>query len=224
MNEATGDFLSVVTEMYRDVVDSGQPVAAIDQLLLLPAYLDLGESYGLAPRNVLDPFYYEWFDGIGDEEQHAAGGPIGRMLVLLSYGCARFDSQTGPLVPRNCRLLPQGFRGIGPITAVRLWAKAVTQFSESPDFVEARLMVLFAAFLNDGVFGGSQQRAAADAFAAINVGLPAAGRSPDLYDRDRIHVQHAHPPRGADPRTQAHRAARVGPLGKPGDSLVGGGL
>ena len=176
MNEATGDIVAMLAELVRDAVVGGQPATTIDRLPLQQRHLDMGELSGRVVRNILDPLYEEWFEGIGDVDPHASGGPISRMFVLLAYGCAPMVP-SAPRTMYQCPRIPEGFSGVGPTAAARPVGKVVTTMA--PDPLRRRAPPhLNAATLEDGVFGGPLTKAAADAFAAVNVGQRADRRPP----------------------------------------------
>lgn len=177
LGEATSDIVGMVTEMYRDVYEAGQPPAALNSLPLLRRYVQVGDQTGVIPRDMLDPIFDQWFAEIGAEEPHAASGPISRMFVLLAYGC--LPDGTSPGWPaRTCPRLPNGFPGIGAGSAAALWASTVAALPEGASFAQAREFAMNAATVADGGFGGPKTKAVADAFAAVNIGEPADRGAP----------------------------------------------
>ncbi|RYZ43434.1 MAG: hypothetical protein EOO71_03515 [Myxococcaceae bacterium] len=171
MNEGTGDIFGFITELGRDTVRARRPLSGIDTTTLKPSNLSLGEDAGLIERNILTPQYPEWFKYIGNEPAHRAGGPLGRMFLLLAYGCTPMPTSGIP-GPWNCALVPDGFAGLGPAEALRVWGLAVQSLPMGADYVQARQSALAAAETRDVASGGSRKRAVASAFAAINVGFP----------------------------------------------------
>ncbi|RKH28725.1 hypothetical protein D7Y13_16120 [Corallococcus praedator] len=170
MNEGTGDIFGFITELGRDTVRARRPLSGIDTTTLKPSNLTLGEDSGLIVRNILSPQYPEWFKYIGQEPVHRAGGPLGRMFLLLAYGCTPMPTSGGP-GPWNCSLVPEGFTGLGPAEALRVWGLAVQSLPMGADYVQARHSALAAAHTRDVTYGGPRMRAVAYAFAAINVGF-----------------------------------------------------
>ncbi|RKG75562.1 Ig-like domain-containing protein [Corallococcus terminator] len=166
MDEGSGDIFGFITEMLRDAQRASPPSTNLDAVPLKQSNLDSGEETGLVSRNLLTPVLPEWFDGIGQENEHFSGGPLSRMFVLLSYGCSRY-----PQSPYYCALVPEGFNGLGPTEAFRIWALAVQLMPLGSDYVQARQAALAAATSRDGVLVGTRMKAVAGAFAAINVGF-----------------------------------------------------
>ena len=169
MNEGAADIFAFMTELTRDALRAGRPLSALDAQPLRPSNLTMGEEMGLFSRSLLEPTYEEWFDGIGGEEEHRAGGPLGRMFMLLAYGCSPVvDPNT--LGPWDCSLVPEGFTGLGPTLASRIWANAVVLLPMGADYLQARQAALDAAATTAVGDDGHVLRTVALAFAAINVG------------------------------------------------------
>ncbi|RKH74179.1 Ig-like domain-containing protein [Corallococcus aberystwythensis] len=165
LNEGTGDIFGFVTELLRDAKRVSSSSTNIDGVVLKPSNLSVAEETGLAARDLLSPFYSEWFDTIGDRDEHYSAGPLSRMFLLLAYGCS---PQTQS--PWHCYLVPEGFTGLGATEALRIWAQAVQLMPLGSDYLDARQAALAAATARDGVYGGPRMKAVARAFAAINVG------------------------------------------------------
>jgi|GEM_PF-4382391 len=169
MNEGAADIFAFMTELTRDALRAGRPLSALDTQPLRPSNLTLGEETGSISRSLLEPTFEEWFDGIGGEEEHGAGGPLSRMFMLLAYGCSPVvDPNT--LGPWDCHLVPEGFAGIGPTLASRIWANAVVLLPMGADYLQARQAALDAAVTTAVDDDGHALRTVALAFAAINVG------------------------------------------------------
>ncbi|RYZ42024.1 MAG: hypothetical protein EOO71_09820 [Myxococcaceae bacterium] len=168
LDEGSGDIFGFITELLRDAQRASPPSTNLDTVPLKQSNVDSGEETGSVVRNLLTPVIPEWFDGIGQESEHLSGGPLSRMFVLLAYGCSSY-----PLNPLHCTLVPEGFGGLGPTEAFRVWALAVQLMPLGSDYVQARQAALAAATSRDGVLGGSRMKAVAGAFAAINVGFKA---------------------------------------------------
>ncbi|MFP2910064.1 Ig-like domain-containing protein [Pyxidicoccus sp. 3LFB2] len=162
MNEGTGDIIGFMTELGRDAVRLRRTWSDLDTVTPRDSNFTLGEETGLSFRNFRSPLYDEWFRDIGSVETHEAGGPLARMFVLLAYGCA----------PGACHRVPNGFSGVGPTKAARIWGKAVELLPLGTDYVGARQAALAAATALEGFHGGPLKKATAFAFAAINVGFP----------------------------------------------------
>lgn len=170
MDEATGDIIAFITEMARDVATTQRPLPDLDRMPPQEHHFQLGEQTGVVIRNLLRPDWPEWGPEIIYQVPHTIAGPIDRMFVLLAYGCQPV-STTGVDPAWTCRLVPKGFTGVGPLTAVRLWAKTVEALPPLGDIAQARDVALdvarqFDAARNDG----AHFRAVASAFAAVNVG------------------------------------------------------
>ncbi|MBU8894085.1 M4 family metallopeptidase [Corallococcus sp. M34] len=165
LNEGTGDIFGFITELLRDARRSQSRMTTIDQVVLKPSHINMGEETGSPSRNILEPLHPEWFEFIGDEDEHSSSGPLGRMFVYLAYGCS-----TGSKSPWNCELLSEGFDGLGPTEALRIWAQAVQLMPMDTDYLQARQAALAAATARDGVLNGPRMKTVARAFAAVNVG------------------------------------------------------
>ncbi|RKH06610.1 hypothetical protein D7X74_33610 [Corallococcus sp. CA047B] len=166
MNEGSGDIFGFITELLRDAQRASPPSTNLDAVPLKQSNLDSAEETGVVSRNLLTPVLPEWYAGIGQEDEHFSGGPLSRMFVLLAYGCSIY-----PQSPFHCSLAPEGFGGLGPTEAFRVWALAVQLMPLGSDYVQARQAALAAATSRDGVQGGPRMKAVAGAFAAINVGF-----------------------------------------------------
>ncbi|RKH47181.1 Ig-like domain-containing protein [Corallococcus llansteffanensis] len=171
LNEGTGDIFGFVTELLRDAKRASSTSTYIDGVVLKASNYTSAEETGTAGRSILEPNNPEWVENIGSFDEHDSGGPLGRMFMLLSYGCG-----TNPQSPWSCRLVPEGFGGLGPTEALRIWALAVQLMPLGSDYLQARQAALAAATTLDGTQGGNRMRAVAYAFAAINVGY-----KPDLF-------------------------------------------
>ncbi|WP_164018187.1 Ig-like domain-containing protein [Pyxidicoccus trucidator] len=178
LNEGAGDISGFMTELSRDTVRSGRALLNIDQTPLQSSNLTVGEQAVLSARNLLIPLYSEWFDGIGDLEEHDAGGPFARMFLLLAWGCQAMPPSGDPTTGWQCPLVPGGFTGTGPLTAARIWARAVEALPMGADYLQTRQAALNAAMAMDGYVGGPLMRKVGFAFAAINVGFPPENTPP----------------------------------------------
>ncbi|WP_164000683.1 Ig-like domain-containing protein [Pyxidicoccus caerfyrddinensis] len=178
LNEGSGDISGFMTELCRDTELSGRALLDIDQTPLRSSNLTVGEQAVVGARNILTPPYSEWFDGIGDEEEHAAGGPFARMFLLLAWGCQAMPPPGAPTTGWHCPRVPGGFTGTGPLAASRIWARTVEALPMGADYVQARQAALSAAMAMDGYVGGPLMRKVGFAFAAINVGFPPENTPP----------------------------------------------
>ncbi|WP_181790337.1 Ig-like domain-containing protein [Myxococcus llanfairpwllgwyngyllgogerychwyrndrobwllllantysiliogogogochensis] len=169
MNEGTGDIFGFVTELARDAARVGGTALDIDAVPLKTTNLTMGEEAGPVMRNLIDPIIDIWFDGIGGEETHRAGGPLVRMFLLLAYGCTPWQGEQST-DPWSSFLVPEGFSGLGPTAALRLWSRAVLSMPLGADYAQARQATLEAVISLYGASGSTQMKAVGSAFAAINVG------------------------------------------------------
>ncbi|WP_147452076.1 Ig-like domain-containing protein [Corallococcus sp. CA041A] len=165
LNEGTGDIFGFVTELLRDAKRTSSTSTNIDGVAVKPSNLTLGEETGTTSRSLLAPQYPEWFDSIGQADEHYSGGPLSRMFLLLAYGCSAQTSS-----PWHCWLVPEGFSGLGPAEALRIWGQAVQLMPLDSDYLQARQAALAAATARDGVLNGNRMKTVARAFAAVNVG------------------------------------------------------
>ncbi|MBN8469279.1 PepSY domain-containing protein [Corallococcus exiguus] len=175
LNEGTGDIFGVVTELLRDAKRASSTSTNIDGVTLKDSNVTIGEETGLVVRNVLSPQFPEWFPSIGQADEHLSGGPLGRMFLLLAYGAS-----AQPQSPWHAYLVPEGFSGLGPTEALRIWAQAVQLMPLGSDYLDARQAALAAATARDGVHGGTRMKAVARAFAAVNVGYKPDSVPPQL--------------------------------------------
>ncbi|NTX01076.1 Ig-like domain-containing protein [Myxococcus sp. CA040A] len=168
LNEGTGDIMGSFTELGRDTLKR-RPLNEIDQVLLRPANLTIGEDTGVAGRSLLTPSNPEWTPDLVNWDEHESCGPIDRMFLLLAYGCQPLAQGQSP-GPWNCPRVPEGFTGIGPSTAAVIWTRTVEALPVGADYAQARDAALMAAGVIDGASSSTKMRAVASAFAAINVG------------------------------------------------------
>lgn len=180
MNEGAGDISGFMAELSADTLRAGRPLLDIDLTPLKASNLTIGEQALIGARDILSPLHFEWFDGIGDEEEHDAGGPFGRMFMLLAWGCQAIPSGGTVTSPWQCPLVPGGFTGTGPLTAARIWARTVEALPMGADYLQARTAALNAAAAMDGTFGGPLLRKVGNAFAAINVGSAPESTPPQI--------------------------------------------
>jgi Zn-dependent metalloprotease len=181
MNEGSGDISGVMAEISADTVRAGRSLLEIDWTPHKASHLTIGEqALSTGVRNILNPVYDEWFDGIGDEEEHDAGGPFGRMFMLLAWGCQAIPSGYTATSPWQCRLVPEGFAGAGYLNAARIWSRTVMALPMGADYSQARAAALSATRAMDGTFGGPLLKKVGYAFAAINVGLPPENTPPQI--------------------------------------------
>jgi hypothetical protein len=181
MNEGSGDISGFMAELSADTARAGRHLLDIDLTPLKASNLTIGEqALSTGVRNILSPAYDEWFDGIGDEEEHDAGGPFGRMFMLLAWGCQAMPADGQATSPWQCPLVPGGFTGTGPLTAARIWARTVEALPMGADYLQARTTALNVATSMDGTFGGPQLRKVGYAFAAINVGSAPDSTPPQI--------------------------------------------
>ncbi|MHA7628589.1 Ig-like domain-containing protein [Corallococcus sp. M7] len=165
LDEGTGDIFGFVTELLRDAKRASSSSTNIDGVVLKPSNLTLGEETGVTSRSLLEPQFPEWFDTLGTADEHVSSGPLDRMFMLLAYGC-----RTQVASPWFCERVPEGFSGLGPTEALRIWAQAVQLLPLKADYLQARQAALAAATARDGVLNGPRMKAVARAFAAVNVG------------------------------------------------------
>jgi hypothetical protein len=181
MDEATGDIIGFMTEMARDVAATGRPLSYIDRLPLQEHHLQAGEQTGFVRRHYLKPTIPEWYRNLGTTQvPHLAAGPIVRMFVLLAYGCKPLGT-TGVDPAWTCSQIPNGFAGVGPITAFRIWAKTVEALPPGADFHQAAdLAQELARQFDTPSHSGHVYRAVASALAAVNLGPPPDVKPPTL--------------------------------------------
>ncbi|QSQ14200.1 Ig-like domain-containing protein [Myxococcus landrumensis] len=169
LNEGAGDIMGFFTELGRDTLKR-RPLNEIDQVLLRPANLTIGEDTGTVGRNLLTPIQMEWDETVIQMDGHDGCGPIDRMFLLLAYGCQPLAQGETP-GPWQCERVPGGFTGIGPSTAAVIWTRTVEALPVGADYAQTRESALLAAEVIDGPSASTKMRAVASAFAAINVGL-----------------------------------------------------
>ena len=169
ISEATGDIIGFLTELTRDAIKSGRPPGSIDQMVPQTSNYTLGEQVGHVGRNLMLPDFKEWEDGIGRQDEHDSSGPISLMFLRLAYGCEPMPS-SGSWTEKNCPRVPEGFAGIGPVRAARIWAWTLAAMPLGADFLQTRELALEVARQEDSVTGEQQRKAVAYAFAAIAVG------------------------------------------------------
>ncbi|RYZ42840.1 MAG: hypothetical protein EOO71_06205 [Myxococcaceae bacterium] len=177
MNEGSGDIFGFVTELSRDGVRAGRNPSDFEGLPLKPSNLEIGEETGFSHWNLLTPAIDTWFNGIGSEESHRAGSPLSRMFLLLAYGCAPWTGEQSTN-PWSCPPVPEGFSGLGPTEALRLWSLAVQALPMGADYLQARQATLDAVRFQYGSEGSTPLKAVGSAFAAINVGGPPESNPP----------------------------------------------
>ncbi|QSQ22793.1 hypothetical protein JY651_48175 [Pyxidicoccus parkwayensis] len=178
LNEGAGDISGFMTELSRDTVRAGRSLLDIDQTPLQSSHLTVGEEAEPTARNLLTPEFPEWFDGIGDEEVHASGGPFARMFLLLAWGCQAMPPSGVPTSAWQCPRVPGGFTGTGALTAARLWGLTVQVLPMGADYLQTRTAALQAAIAMEGSVGGPLMKKVGFAFAAINVGFPPENTPP----------------------------------------------
>ncbi|WP_163989877.1 Ig-like domain-containing protein [Pyxidicoccus caerfyrddinensis] len=169
ISEGTGDIIGFLTELTRDAIRGGRQPGSIDQMVPQTSNYTLGEQVGQVSRNLLIPTYNEWFDGIGRKDEHESSGPISLMFLRLAYGCEPMPS-SGSWTEKNCPRIPEGFAGIGPVRAARIWALTLAAIPMGADYLQTREQALEVARQEDSVTGEQQRKAVAYAFAAIAVG------------------------------------------------------
>lgn len=130
-------------------------------------------------RPSLDLFSADyWFPQIGDMNVHESSGPANRMMFFLSCGATTSgDTSTSVNLPMASvpypNFLPYGMHGIGNDHAGRIWYRALTTYMNSGEtYLQLRDDCLSAA---QDLYGdlSPEYEAVQNAFAGINVGLPA---------------------------------------------------
>ncbi len=106
-----------------------------------------------------------WSSTVGDLDVHYSSGPANRMFFFLSQGASNNSSTN-----YYSSYAPNGFAGIGPEKALRIWYRALaTYMTSNTDYAAARTAALSAA---GDLYGTSNVEYAAvqNAFGAIHVG------------------------------------------------------
>jgi Zn-dependent metalloprotease len=106
-----------------------------------------------------------WSSTVGNLDVHYSSGPANRMFFFLSQGASATSSSN-----YYSSYTPNGFTGIGPEKAIKIWYRALTTyFTSSTNYASARTGAISAAKDLYGA-GGAEEQAVWNAFAAINVG------------------------------------------------------
>jgi len=106
-----------------------------------------------------------WSSSTGGLDVHYSSGPANRMFFFLSQGASGTSSSN-----YYSSYAPNGFAGIGPEKAIKIWYRALTTYmTSSTNYASARTACLSAA---TDLYGTSSAEYAAvqNAFGAINVG------------------------------------------------------
>lgn len=185
LNEATSDIFSIMIDTWRKngagpAIGANQPG---DWRVILQRPGLLGGTEDILARSLIKPSLNHfsadvWSLNVGSMDPHDASGPINRAFYFLSQGATR-----GAGLDTSTDAIPAGFPGIGNDDAARIWYQTLTTtLTQTSTFLAARTGALRAAGQLFGA-GSAQQRAVANAFAAVRVGDPAAppgDRTPPL--------------------------------------------
>ncbi len=121
-------------------------------------------------RDMRFPGVKTWYSGIGDLEEHKAGGPLLRAFFFLAQG-----SDVSMHRPNNTKnkpyspLLPWGMKGIGNDAAARIFYTAFTTFLTGTHYKDYQAACVLAA-LSEFPNSPSITLAVVNAFAGVNVG------------------------------------------------------
>jgi Zn-dependent metalloprotease len=114
-----------------------------------------------------------WWSTIDSADEHDAAAPNNRAFYFLSQGASWSLKD-----PDNSILVPWGFPGVGTNKAAAIWYDAfVNWLPGGADYADTRTAVLQAATQKYGA-ASAEVAAVKNAYAAINVGPPAAGAPP----------------------------------------------
>lgn len=119
-----------------------------------------------------------WYPNLGDLDVHYSSGPMNRAFYFLSQGATvSGDTSTQVNLPMlgigNANFLPSGMAGVGNEVAAAIWYRALTAYmTMTTDYLGARHAAERAAVDLYGADSPALQ-AVQNAFAGINVGLPA---------------------------------------------------
>ena len=118
-----------------------------------------------------------WSSSTGNLDVHYSSGPANRMFFFLSQGASSTSSSN-----YYSSYAPNGFTGIGPEKAIKIWYRALDVYmTSSTNYAGARTACINAAKDLYGA-GGAEEAAVWNAFAAINVGSAWSGGTPDPTD------------------------------------------
>jgi Zn-dependent metalloprotease len=174
LNEANSDIFGALAEIYQRAGATGSSlpssVANTD-----PAWTFGEQLYSRPLRWMYKPSKDgqspdQWSSSLSSVDVHYSSGPANRMFFFLSQG-ASSNSTSDNFSDKT----PNGFAGIGPDKAGRIWYRALTTYmTADTDFAAARNACINAA---TDLYGVNSREVAAvkNAYAAINVGLPAPG-------------------------------------------------
>ena len=174
LNESTGDIFGALATFY---LNGGGQNGAKDGNFSKNAKTipDNGGSWIISNlRNMQNPSLGSpsipnyWSYTIGASDGHISAGPNDRMFYFLSKGSSAYLN-----VVDNSPLLPWGMQGIGNQKAAQIYFDALTTWmTDDADYNEAHDACFWAALFRFGP--GKELDAVQNAYAAINVGSPAA--------------------------------------------------
>lgn len=163
LNESLADVFGEWTKAY---LKSGGFAAGSSQIGSID---DTNWKNDCSGRNLLDPAKSGnpryWYPGILDDGEHYGSTPASRAFTFLARGASSANDAAS-----YSRKLPWGMTGIGLQRAAEIFFLAHRSFISGDDYQALRVGMLAAAL------GGNAGEAAAvrNAYAAINVGSPAA--------------------------------------------------
>lgn len=166
LNEANSDMFGAVVELYAR--NNGTLPATVSNT---DACWTMGEDLSSTPlRYMYKPSLdgsspNAWSSSTGSLDVHYSSGPANRMFFFLSQGASSTSSSN-----YYSSYAPNGFTGIGPEKAIKIWWRALsTYMTSTTNYAGARTACLNAA---TDLYGASSAEYAAvqNAFGAINVG------------------------------------------------------
>jgi len=166
LNEANSDIFGAVVEIFaRNGFTLPATVANTD------AAWTMGEQLASTPlRYMYKPSLdgsspNAWSSTLKNLDVHYSSGPANRMFFFLSQGASATSTSN-----YYSSYTPNGFTGIGPEKAIKIWYRALaTYFTSSTTYAAARTGAISAAKDLYGA-GSAAEQAVWNAFAAINVG------------------------------------------------------
>ena len=164
-NEANSDILGTMVEFYaRGAGGQGATIPDTGGDWTIGEQLRPGGLRDMRRPSADGWSYDAWFDGVGMADVHFSSGIGNRFFYFLARG-------TGGHPDAHSPYLPQGMAGLGNARAARIWYRAVTAHMTDvrTDYAQARAATLAAARELHGA-GSAEERAVADAWAAVNVG------------------------------------------------------
>jgi Zn-dependent metalloprotease len=168
LNEANSDMFGAIVEIFArnggtlpaTVANTDTAWTMGEQLASTPLrYMYKPSLDGSSPN--------AWSSTLKNLDVHYSSGPANRMFFFLSQGASATSSSN-----YYSSYTPNGFTGIGPEKAIKIWYRAlVTYMTSTTNYAGARTACISAVKDLYGA-GGVEEQAVWNAFGAINVGSP----------------------------------------------------